>query len=131
MMQHVGRGSVRSISEKAKAGKMTAYILTENSNRFTRFVAQYRNCNVSALEYDNVVIAKPTGRIERIVDYLRQQGGKQDVPATDIETALGFRLSRYRHELENSWDIMMIGYSYHAGGKGRGNTAKFVFNKTM
>lgn len=131
MMQHIGRGSVRSISEKAVAGKMTAYILIESSNRFTRLVAQYRDCHTSALEYDNIGVTKPTGRIERIVDHLRQKGGKQDVPAKDIEKALGFRLSGYRHELENSWDIMMLGYSYHAGGKGRGNTAKFAFNNTV
>ena len=76
-------------------------------------------------------VTKPSGRIERIVDHLRQKGRQQDVPAKDIEKALGFRLSGYRHELENSWDIMMLGYSYHAGGKGRGNTAKFAFNNTM
>ena len=131
MVQHIGRGSVRSISEKAVAGKMTAYILAENSNRFTRLVAQYRDCHTSVFEYGNIGVTKPTGRIERIIDYLRQKGGKQDVPATVIEKALGFRLSGYRHDLQNSWDIMMLGYSYHAGGKGRGNTAKFLSNKTL
>jgi hypothetical protein len=110
---------------------MTAYILTENSNKFTTLVAQYRDCHTSALEYDNIGVTKPTGRLERIIDYLKQKGGKQDVPATVIEKALGFRLSGYRHELENSWDILMLGYSYHAGGKGRGNTSKFLFNKIM
>lgn len=83
MVQHIGRGSVRSISEKAVAGKMTAYILTESSNRFTRLVAQYKDCHTSALEYDNIEVTKPTGRIERIVDHLRQKGGKQGVPATE------------------------------------------------
>lgn len=30
-----------------------------------------------------------------------------------------------RSQLSNDWDIMMLGYEYVAGGRGRGNSATF------
>lgn len=51
---------------------------------------------------------------------------KQDVPAKIVEDALGFKLRRYMETLEANWDIMMLGYCYQKGERGRGNTAKFV-----
>ena len=126
MMQQIGRGHVRVIDEQAVAGEMTAYILTDSINRFTRLSAQYPACTTDRLEYDGIEVGKPTGRIERIIGYLREHGNKQDVPANIVEDALGFKLRRYSETLEGDWDIMMLGYRYQKGERGRGNTAKFV-----
>ena len=129
MMQQIGRGNVRAIDEDAIAGKMTAYVLTNNSDRFVRLAAQYPDCITNKLEYDGIAVSQPTGRLARIVDYLGSYGDKQDVEAKAVETALGFDLRRYSNDLENSWDLMMLGYRYQKGARGRGKNARFIYNK--
>jgi hypothetical protein len=130
MMQQIGRGNVRAIDEDAIAGKMTAYVLTNNSDRFVRLSAQYPDCMTSKLEYDSTAVSQPTGRLARIVEYLGSYGDKQDVEAKAVETVLGFALRRYSNDLENSWDLMMLGYRYKKGGRGRGKSARFIYNKS-
>ena len=129
MMQQIGRGNVRAIDEDAIAGKMTAYVLTNNSDRFVRLAAQYPDSMTSKLEYDGIAVSQPTGRLARIVDYLGSYGDKQDVEAKAVETALGFDLRRYSNDLENSWDLMMLGYTFQKGARGRGKNARFIYNK--
>lgn len=129
MMQQIGRGNVRAIDEDAIAGKMTAYVLTNNSDRFVRLAAQYPDCITNKLEYDGIAVSQPTGRLARIVDYLGSYGDKLDVEAKAVETVLGFALRRYSNDLENDWDLMMLGYTYQKGGRGRGNSARFIYNK--
>jgi hypothetical protein len=51
------------------------------------------------------------------------------VEAKAVETALGFELRRYSNDLEGNWDVMMLGYTYQKGGRGRGNSARFTYNK--
>ena len=70
-----------------------------------------------------------TGRLARIIDHLGSHGNNQDVEATAVEDALGFELRRYGNDLESNWDLMMLGYSYQKGGRGRGNSARFIYNK--
>ena len=130
MMQQIGRGNVRAIDEDAIAGKMTAYVLTNNSDRFVRLSAQYPDCMTNKLEYDGTAVSQPTGRLARIVEYLGSYGDKQDVEAKAVETVLGFALRRYSNDLENSWDLMMLGYTYQKGGRGRGKSARFIYNKS-
>ena len=130
MMQQIGRGNVRAIDEDAIAGKMTAYVLTNNSDRFVRLSAQYPDCMTNKLEYDGTAVSQPTGRLARIIGYLGSYGDKQDVEAKAVETALGFELRRYSNDLENSWDLMMLGYTYQKGGRGRGKSARFIYNKS-
>jgi hypothetical protein len=52
------------------------------------------------------------------------------VEAKAVETVLGFALRRYSNDLENSWDLMMLGYRYQKGGRGRGKSARFIYNKS-
>jgi hypothetical protein len=129
MMQQIGRGNVRAIDKDAIAGKMTAYVLTTNNDRFVRLAAQYPDCMTDKLEYDGIAVSQPTGRLARIIDYLGSYGDKQDVEAKSVEDALGFELRRYSPDLENNWDLMMLGYTYQKGGRGRGNSARFTYNK--
>ncbi len=68
----------------------------------------------------------PVGRIARILDYLQRHKSEKDIPASELEEALGFQLRRYNSQLSNNWDIMMLGYEYVAGGRGRGNSATFI-----
>jgi hypothetical protein len=125
MMQQIGRGRVRSIDEAAVASDMTAYILTDNSDRLVRLAAQYTDCTTESLAYLNNKVLEPVGRIARILDYLQKQQSKRDISASEIEEALGFTLRRYNNQLVGNWDIMMIGFDYVAGSRGRGNSATF------
>ena len=109
MMQQIGRGNVRAIYKDAVAGEMTAYVLTTNNDRFIRLAAQYLDCMIDKLEYDRIAVNQPTGRLARIVGYLGSHGDKQNAEAKTVEDALGFELRRYSPELENNWDLMMLG----------------------
>lgn len=129
MMQQIGRGNVRAIDKDAIAGKMTAYVLTTNNDRFIRLAAQYPDCMTDKPEYDGIAVSQPTGRLARIIDYLGSHGDKQDVEAKTVEDALGFELRRYSTDLEGNWDLMMLGYTYQKGGRGRGKSARFLYDK--
>ena len=129
MMQQIGRGTVRAIDSDAIAGKMTAYVHTTNNDRFVRLAAQYTDCTTDKLEYDGIAVSQPTSRLVRIIAYLGSYGDKQDVEAKAVEKALDFELRRYSTDLETNWDLMMLGYTYQKGGRGRGNSARFIYNK--
>ena len=129
MMQQIGRGKVRAIDENAIAGRMTAYIHTTNDDRFVRLAAQYPDCTKGGLEYEGIAVGQPTGRLARIIDYLGNHGDKQDVEAKAVEDALGFALRRYSNDLENNWDLMKLGYTFQKGGRGRGKSARFIYNQ--
>lgn len=124
MMQQIGRGKVRNIDENAVAGEMAAYVLTDTS-KFERLAANYKECTTDRLEYDGNSIIEPTNRLARIISYIRLQASKDDIPTTDVEEALGFRLSSYKDQLEGNWELQMLGYEYVPGGRGRGNSGKF------
>ena len=124
MMQQIGRGKVRNIDENAVAGKMTAYVFTDTT-KFQRLAIQYRDCVTEKLEYEGREIGEPTGRVARIIWYIKGLNRKDDIPATEVEGALSFRLSSYTNQLEGNADLQMLGYDYVPGGKGRGNSAKF------
>ena len=125
MMQQIGRGRIRNISEDAVAAPMTAYILAEIADRFVRLNNQYLDCTTDTLAYENVEVAKPVGRIARVLDHLIKQDGGEDISAKDVENAVGFELRRYKDQLINNWDIMMAGYDYVSGTRGSGKSATF------
>jgi hypothetical protein len=116
MMQQIGRGQVRNIDENAVAGKMAAYVLTDAS-KFERLAANYKDCTTDKLEYEGNSIIEPTNRVSRIISYIRRQASSGDIPTTEVEKSLGFRLSSYKDQLE--------GNEYVPGGKGRGNSGRF------
>jgi len=130
MMQQIGRGNVRAIDENAIAGSMTAYVHTTNNDRFVRLAAQYPDSVTDKLEYEGIAVSKPTGRLAQIIAHLRNHGDHQDVEATAVEQALGFKLRRYGRDLENDWDLAMLGYRYQKGGRGRGKSAKFIYTQS-
>ena len=124
-MQHLGRGNMRNIATDRKVGSMTAYVLFRNSDLFTRLSTQYKGCALGKLEYDNIEVEGPKGRIERVIDYLTRHGNEEDVPATLVEENLGFALRQYTRALEDSFELACIGYRFKKGGKGRGKGAIF------
>jgi hypothetical protein len=124
MMQQIGRGRVRNIDKDGAAGAMTAYVFTDSA-KFERLAVNYTDCTTEKLEYKGATISEPTDRVARILGYIRQQDRKADIPTTEVETALGFRLSSYRNKLEGTWDLDMLGYKYVSGGRGRGKSARF------
>ena len=124
MMQQIGRGKVRNIDENAVAGKMTAYVFTDTT-KFQRLAIQYRDCVTEILEYEGREIGEPTGRVARIIWYIKGLNRRDDISATEVEGALNFRLSNYTNQLEGNADLQMLGYDYVPGERGRGNSAKF------
>lgn len=128
MMQQIGRGSVRRIDENATAGEMTAYIHTE-TDKLRRLAIQYRDCNIELLEYEGSAIGEPSGRLDKIIWHLKELDRRGDVSGTEIEEAIGFEMRRYRQALENSWDLRMLGYTFEAGGRGRGRVGKFKWTE--
>lgn len=128
-MQHLGRGNMRNIATDRKVGTMSAYVLFRNSDLFTRLSSQYQGCALGKLEYDNVEVEGPKGRIERVIDYLIRHDNGEDVPASIVEQNLGFALRQYSQALEDSFELACIGYQFKKGGRGRGKGAIFERSK--
>ena len=127
MMQQIGRGTIRAINDEAQAGKMTAYVHCHPS-RFERLASQYRNCVTTSTRYDNDSDqSQKLGRIDQVLNFIRLNGNGNDIPASEVEKAVGFKLSRYRPRLSGNWDIMMLGYEFVAGERGRGKSSYFKF----
>jgi hypothetical protein len=124
MMQQIGRGRVRNIDQDGVAGTMTAYVFTDSA-KFERLAVNYTDCATEKMEYQGATISEPTDRVARILAHIRQQDTKADIPTTEVESALGFRLSSYKNKLEGTWDLDMLGYKYVSGSRGRGNSARF------
>jgi len=123
-MQQIGRGTVRNIDDEGNVGTMSAYVLTEQPDRFVSLTAKYRDCQVSRLE-GYIAVAEPRGRVARIIQYLRRCERGQDIPAGQVQEALNIPLRRLKSQLENDWDLLMLGYEYKSGSKGRGHSAAF------
>lgn len=124
MMQQIGRGRVRRIDEQAMAGSMSAYVLCSAVN-FERLANQYRDCKTTELEFEGIQADLPTGRVARVLHYLRNRHPKEDVPFKEVEKAVGFHLRSCKVELEADWDLRAIGFQYVSGQKGRGKAGHF------
>ena len=103
---------------------MSAYVLTEQLNRFVSLTAQYRECQVSCLEGYKAV-TQPKGTVARIIQYLGRCERGQDIPAAQVQEALNIQIRKLKSDLENDWNLMMLGYEYKSGSKGRGHSAVF------
>ena len=86
--------------------------------------AQYRDCQVSRLEGD-IAVAEPKGRVAKIVQYLSRCEKGQDIPAGQVQEALNIPIRRLKSQLENDWDLLILGYEYKSGSKGSGHSAVF------
>ena len=98
--------------------------LTLTLNRSFKLGERTHHLQLPVAQAD-VEVAKPVGRIARVLDYLINQDGGEDISAKDVEKAVGFELRRYKDQLINNWDIMMAGYGYVAGTRGSGKSATF------
>jgi hypothetical protein len=123
MMQHIGRGKVRNIDSDGRAGQMTGYILTDTPKRFVSLIAQYKNCTTLELPYDGIEVSQPSGIVDRVILYLKDID--RDVPLKEVEKALGCRFSHKKKELQNSFDLIAIGFRFEAGSKGRSKSGYF------
>lgn len=125
IMQHIGRGRMRTIDANGLAGTMTAYILCKPST-FISLQVQHKGCSTEKLEYNKIEVKETKDRLARIINYIREHsGGRNLIPAKELAQILGFKLSRYRNELLEDWDLKALEYEYHPGGKGKGNSACF------
>nr|WP_269770140.1 DEAD/DEAH box helicase [Rhodobacter amnigenus] len=124
MMQQIGRGRMRTYSEEV-ANPMTAYVFSQRAGLFDKLADQYPDCKRDELLYQGIAALAPKGRVNRILQYLRQHGAGRDVPADEVERAVGFPLRRVGSALEDNHDLRTLGYVYKKGGKGRGNMGMF------
>ena len=49
----------------------------------------------------------------------------QDIPAAQVQEALNIPIRKIKSDLENDWDLMMLGCKFKSGSKGRGISAVF------
>ena len=124
MMQQIGRGNVRNIDNEGNVGTMSAYVLTEQPDRFVSLTAQYRDCQVSRLD-GYISVSEPKGRVARIVQYLSRCEKGQDIPVAQVQEVLNITIRKHKSQLENDWDLLMLGYEYQSGSQGRGHSAVF------
>ena len=124
MMQQIGRGNVRNIDNKGNVGTMSAYVLIEQPNRFVSLTAQYRDCQVSQLD-GYIAVSEAKGAVARIVQYLSRCEKGQDIPVAQVQEVLNITIRKHKSQLENDWDLKMLGYEYELGSKGRGHSAAF------
>ena len=67
-------------------------------------------------------LKRPVGRMARIISYLHDHKG-QDIPISDVVEATGIEAKHIKTAVErNSWDVVMLGFRYVAGARGRGKT---------
>ena len=124
MMQQIGRGNVRNIDNEGKVGTMSAYVLTEQPDRFVSLTAQYRDCQVSQLD-GYIAVSEAKGAVARIVQYLSRCEKGQDIPVAQVQEVLNITIRKHKSQLENDWDLSRLGYEYQSGSKGRGHSAVF------
>ncbi len=65
------------------------------------------------------------GRVAKVLAFIRDNNHHQDIEAEEVERAVGFKLRQIKNGLQGNWDLMMLGYDYEPGGKGRGKKARF------
>lgn len=128
MMQQIGRGRVRNINNQAVAGAMTAYVLTDKADRFTKLRVQYKGCQIHQLAYENNSVKKPTGQLAQVIEFLASCESYKDISATKVEKALGFSLRRHSNALTDNLFIKKAGYTYIKGTRGAGKSATFKWN---
>ena len=123
MIQQIGRGRIRQINDEGHAGKMTAYILSQSKD-FDQLARIFQGCITTELSGFGA-IKKTTGRMDRIVDYLSKQKGR-DVLVSEVADATEIRSDKIQEAVRrNDWAVIVEGFELQAGAQGRGKKAKF------
>lgn len=123
IIQQMGRGRARQIDEGGRAGEMTAYLLVRPHD-YERLRILMPKVQTTTLEGFGD-LKRPVGRMARINSYLHDHKG-HDIPVSDIVEATGIEAKHIKAAVErNTWDIMMLGFRYVAGERGRGKSAMF------
>ena len=125
IIQQIGRGNIRQITEVGMAGTMAAYILArpDDMSHLKTLMPSVKSTSLTG--YGS--IKKPTGRLARLLNCLNDAKGS-DVSVTDVAKVTGIE-PKYIKEtaLNNEWEIEKIGYRFQAGGQGRGKSARFIW----
>lgn len=115
---------MRTYSEEV-ANPMTAYVFSQRAGLFDTLADQYPNCQRDELLYQGTPPLAIKGRVGRILHYIRLQGGDRDVPAQEVEAALGFPTRAVASSLEYNKELEALGYDFVRGTRGRGNEGLF------
>ncbi len=123
IIQQMGRGNIRKITDDGKAGKMTAYLLVRPEDM--SYLKVLRSSARTTSLQGNGIAKKPTSRLARLIDYLNDKKGV-DVGVGDIVTATGIE-AKYIKEtaLLNEWVLDETGFQFQPGERGRGKSASF------
>ena len=70
-------------------------------------------------------VTQPKGTVARIIQYLGRCERGQDIPAAQVQEALNIQIRKLKSDLENDWDLILLGYEYQSASKGRGHSAVF------
>lgn len=127
MVQQIGRGNVRNFDHDGCAGAMRAYVLVK-PELFNCLERHYRTCKTNTLPYEDRLPATSRNRMEKIFDALRGMPNGIDVPASSVDEVVEFKTRQKAKDLEShkhSLTLMMLGYQYQRGQRGRGNEAVF------
>jgi hypothetical protein len=127
MMQQIGRGHIRNFDHANLANPMSAYVLTDTGNRFNNLAKQYKDCQIEQLSYDGLAVKAPRSRQIRIVSYIKENANGKDIPASEVEKGVGFRMSALNYSLDDDKDLKQLGYAFTKGSKGRGKASVFRF----
>jgi hypothetical protein len=125
IIQQMGRGSIRQITENGKAGKMTAYLLVrpDDMSYLKLVMPSARTSSLSG----NGIIKKPTGRLARLIECLKDKRGV-DVSIGDAKSATGIEAKYIKETAENhEWVIERLGYQFQPGERGRGKAGSFTW----
>ena len=126
IMQHIGRGNVRNISDDQQVGTMTAYVLSRGQDMFTRLATQYRGCQVKVLNYpEHEILVAPT-RMGQILDYLLKYGNGKIARVRLLLLLWSFLLNSI-----NAKHFKNLGSDFWFGfvGKGMFEFSKSILNK--
>jgi hypothetical protein len=125
VIQQIGRGQIRQIDQHGQANEMKAYVLLKPKT-FSQLQMQMTGSKlVDCGGYGK--IRKPSGRVQKILEYLRQNSGKSWA-GEEVKAATTTNVTRIKGELKEMEDeLLIIGYKFEKGTKGRGNGSKFIW----
>jgi hypothetical protein len=128
IIQQIGRGRVRQIDDNGRAGQMTAYLLVRPLD-FERLRILMPEVQTTTFEGFGD-LKRPVGRKARIISYLNDHRG-EDILISDVVKATGIEAKNIKTAVtRDESDVVLIGFRYVAGVRGRGTAAKFKWSLT-
>jgi hypothetical protein len=125
IIQQIGRGNIRQITGKGKAGKMTAYVLSRPDD-FSYLSTLMSTAKTRALG-SNGLVQQPTGRLAKVMEHLKIQRGN-NVKMDDMVNATGIQSKEIKKAVsDNVWEIERLGYQFQPGERGRGKAGSFTW----